>query len=693
MLRCALTRRNFLEKTYKLAGAALAGTTQLLFHSDLHAQTDAGQVTAVLNQPIQTSDVVEFQLRQYLMKRVPALPTPANATEWTKEEGRLRKHVLENVIFHGWPKDWVNSGPKFEDAGVIASGSGYRMRKLRYQIVPGFWSTAILYEPEKLTGKVPAILNLNGHAPEGKAAEYKQKRCINYALQGMLALSLEWLGMGELNQPENSHWFGAHLNLAGASAAGLFYLAMRPGLDYLYAHENTDRARIGVTGLSGGAWQTIVLSALDERVSVAIPISGYFSLMASIERTNSDVGDIEYNPPDLCVDFDYTVLTAMRAPRPTLLIYSAEDEYGILAPLEKPYLFDDIKPFYKLYGKESDFVWYENTDPGTHNYQLDNRKQSYAFFSKHFGMPPVQTEIPVDSEIKTYEELVVGLPKDNLTILGLAKTLAERGNRRQVPKDAGARATWAHSARENLRQLVRYNPAKVSHAWHVTSTRKRGLESISYRFEFNNGLSATCIVLKATTASEAAPLAIVLDDNGMQIATHEGTPSTAGPAGSASQVAWHANRGRQVGALNLIFTGDASPDKPGVPKDLWPPSTLYSELLSVVGDRPLGIETAQLIGATKWLLEYKSKGSQQAFLESNGIRSQVVALMAAAMDPSLYSEVVIHNGMKSLNYLLHKPVTYQDAPELFCLDLYKEFDIDDLISLAEPTKVTLQPTR
>ena len=37
------------------------------------------------------------------------------------------------------------------------------MRKLRYEIVPGFQSTAILYEPENLSSKVPAILNLNGH--------------------------------------------------------------------------------------------------------------------------------------------------------------------------------------------------------------------------------------------------------------------------------------------------------------------------------------------------------------------------------------------------------------------------------------------------------------------------------------------------------------------------------------------------
>ena len=102
--------------------------------------------------------------------------------------------MLRDVVFHGWPADWVNSPPKFEEVAVIETGDGYKLRKLRYEIVPGFYSTAILYEPDHLDGKVPAILNVNGHErPLGKAAEYKQKRCINYAKRGIMALNIEWL--------------------------------------------------------------------------------------------------------------------------------------------------------------------------------------------------------------------------------------------------------------------------------------------------------------------------------------------------------------------------------------------------------------------------------------------------------------------------------------------------------------------
>ena len=95
------------------------------------------------------------------------------------EETEIRHHVLEDLAFHGWPREWIEAAPRFQETGVIESGKGYRLRKFRYEIVPGFESAAILYEPQKFNGKAPAILNVIGHEVAGNAAEYEQKRCIN----------------------------------------------------------------------------------------------------------------------------------------------------------------------------------------------------------------------------------------------------------------------------------------------------------------------------------------------------------------------------------------------------------------------------------------------------------------------------------------------------------------------------------
>ena len=70
------------------------------------------------------------------------------------------------------------------------------------------------------------------------------------------------------------------------------------------------------------------------------------------------------------------------------------------------------------------------------------------------------------------------------------------------------------------------------------------------------------------------------------------------------------------------------------------------------------------------------------------MRSQVVALVAAALEPKLFSEIVISGGMHSLGFLLDAEVPFRSAPELFCLDLYKDFDLDNLRAMASPAKVS-----
>ena len=126
------------------------------------AQTEPRYMEERLKEEILPPSVALFQLRQYILNRVGKLPAPSSAAEWTTDSKRIRDQIVNDVVFHGWPKEWVDAPPKFEDLGVTP-GNGYQIRKLRYEIVPGFQSTAILYEPLNLHGKVPAILNVNGH--------------------------------------------------------------------------------------------------------------------------------------------------------------------------------------------------------------------------------------------------------------------------------------------------------------------------------------------------------------------------------------------------------------------------------------------------------------------------------------------------------------------------------------------------
>lgn len=574
----------------------------------------------------------------------------------------MRKHILHDVAFHGWPVEWVESAPKFQQVGATESRNGYRVTKLRYEIVPGFDAPAILYEPEKLGGRAPAILNVIGHEPKGNAAEYEQKRCINFAKRGIIALSLGWAGFGEMHLKGDDHDDAAALDLVGSNALGFFYLGMRRGLDYLASLPQVDASRLGMTGLSGGGWQTIVLSALDQRVAVSVEVAGFGSFAFNINRP-AETDEIEENPTDFAVGFDYPFLAAMRAPRPTLLIHNAEDNCCFRAALVKPDNYDKIIPFFNLYGKPDALAWYESTDPGTHNYQLVNRLHAYSFFAEHFHMPAITEEIPSSTEVKTPEELAVGIPADNLTILGLAKKLAGSVARPAIPTEDKARNLWIAAQREKLKEVTRYTPVSVENAWRMSNTRRMAIQTLSYRFDLTNGLSATGIWLQANDAGKDAPATIILNDKGY--------------AASGEAVSWHVNHGEQVLGLDLLFNGFTSPHTSD-PTD-------WEMMVSTAGDRPLGIEAAQLLAVAHWMQAGNTQ--QKIQIETDGIRSAVIAEVAAALEPDTFSAVNSRHAMKSLNYLLDAPVAFHSAPDLFCLDLYKYFDIDSMQAIAAPTSI------
>ena len=633
----------------------------------LEGQSTSGQLEALLERETLGPDLVRHRLETYLKERSPRLPAvPSQADEWTSQAEQTRQKLLRDVVYKGWPREWVEAPLSFRKVGGSQQRNGYRLQKLLLDILPGLQIPALLYEPLGEKDSLPAVLNVNGHVgPRGKAIEYKQKRCISLARRGLLALNLEWFAYGELAHPQNAHWFGGHLDLVGANAMGLFYLAMRKGLDYLEQHPRADSGRLAVTGLSGGGWQTIVLSSLDERVAVTVPVAGYSALISRLERPQ-DIGDIEQNATDLLRGQDYSTLTAMRAPRPTLLIYNAEDNCCFRAPLVKPYIFDDVKPFFRLFGKEENLNWHENTDPSTHNYQLDNRLQAYAFLARHFGLGEWNQESSADREVQSYEALVVGLPEDNLTILGVARVLAAKAPPEAVPDTANLQK-GADDRRSQLRSVVRFRPVDVKHAWALHNTKNQGLETRSYRFHFSDGLVASGLWGKAIRTSGDASASIILSDMGR--------------VSGASTASDRINRGEQVLVTDLILTGDAAAQ----PMEASSTAYRYPQLLATIGDRALGIRASHLLALARWLK--KNNGSSQLRIESRGRRSQVVALVAAALKPYFFSEIQVEEGMKSLRDLLKEPVRYVQAPELFCLGLLPAFDLDLLLGLAEPTPI------
>ncbi|MEO8494641.1 MAG: acetylxylan esterase, partial [Planctomycetota bacterium] len=339
-----------------------------LLYTHLTFAGDREVIESLLKVELIDPQLPQAQVESFCEARVPVMPAVSSLQEWEPLADKWRADMLENVIFRGAAADWRKAARQVEWLDEIEGGPGYRIKKLRYEILPGLWVPALLYEPTKLTGKVPVIMNVNGHDRDGKAAKYKQLRCINQAKRGMIALNVEWLGMGQLSGDGFMHYRMNQLDLCGTAGIAPFYLTMERGLDVLLGHEHADHERVGVAGLSGGGWQTIFISSLDTRVTLTNPVAGYSSYVTRIHN-HSDLGDSEQTPCDMATVADYKHLTAMMAPRATLLTFNIADNCCFASGHALQPLLDAAEPVFRLYERADRLASHVNHDPGTHNFE------------------------------------------------------------------------------------------------------------------------------------------------------------------------------------------------------------------------------------------------------------------------------------------------------------------------------------
>lgn len=634
----------------------------LLPFASIPAAAEPADVPALLRREIIGGQRTLAEVQDFCEARVPAMPAVASAAEWDPLAARLRRDVLDRVVFRGAAAAWREGETRVEWLDAIEGGPGYRIRKLRYQALPGLWIPALLYEPETLSGKVPAILNVNGHELEGKAAKNKQVRCINQAKRGMLALNLEWVGMGQLHTDNFYHYRMNQLDLCGTSGLAPYVLAMTRGLDVLLSHEHADPARVAVTGHSGGGWQTTFISALDTRVTLSNPVAGHSSFRTRA-RHLSDLGDSEQTPCDLATVADYAHLTAMVAPRPLLLTFNAKDDCCFRADHALQPLLDAARPIFQAYGKEDRLRWHVNEDPGTHNYERDNREAFYGMLKDHFYAGDAAfdpKEIPCDAEVKTAEQLRVELPKDGADFHTLALALSRDLPRAaDLPAEKAAAEAWQKARRENLRALVRAHPY-AAQVERVVEEEHEGLKAKLWRLRV--GEAWTVPVVELSRGRPEATALVVADP---------------GRAGASAAVARELNAGRRVLAVDPFYFGESK---------IASHDFLFALLVSAVGERPLGVQASQVAAVARWAKAEQGLGP--ATLVAVGPRAGVICLVAAALEESAVGGVELHDSFGSLKEVIERNGTVEQTPELFCFGLLEAFDIKQIAALAAPRPVT-----
>ena len=632
------------------------------------SKSNSVEINEWLEKSVVSPDQIRTEISEYIQQLIPSFNVP-DRTTWEHQASALRQEILDKVVFRGVPHEWIDWKAETMWEDTLEVGPGYQIRKLRYHALPGLWIPALLYEPIQTQAKMPAILNVNGHVgPPGKSTDYEQLRCINLAKKGVLALHPEWFYFGELAGEDYKHNRMAYLDLCGISGLSTFYLAMRGGLDVLYDYPSTDLNRVGMTGLSGGGWQTIILSALDERISLSVPNAGYIDLKNRIDY-RSDIGDLEQNPTDLVSIADYTYLTGMLAPRPTLLLYNQKDDCCFVAERAESAVYHPAIPFFQLFAKTANFVYYENKDPGTHNYDLDNREQFYRFVKKHYALlDSTESEIPSEAELLTAEQLTVGLPEGNANFFTLAKTYLESLPKYPVPMtDDTEQEQWQESARLRLQQVLRLSPLADDGIMADQLLERESRNSVKIeRYQLR------------TTDQLTLPLMVFYPDQlqhqnqNIVIALADG-----GQTQMKDRIQKEISLGNTVIIVDLLFIGES------VPAGISP--WQYAMLIATVGKRPLGIQVRQLQLLVEWVCQKYQV--PQISLQSQGWNSGIVVLAASGLSPGRVKRINATEALVDLKVLINQHLDYENYPALFCFGLLEEFNVPELMALSSQVEI------
>lgn len=288
--------------------------------------------------------------------------------DWEKRAKLIKAQILKGTGFEKFPKKC----PLNAIIGPTRVYDGYQIQNVAFESLPGVFVTGSLYTPTVSKGKLPGIISPHGHwSKPGDVGRYRpdaQKRFAAFARMGAMVFAYDMVGYGQMGELGWKHDHPEVLKLQ-------LWNSIRC-LDFIL-ERGADPAKIACTGASGGGTQTFLLTAIDQRVKVSVPVvmvSAYFfggcvceSGMPIHKAVGFQTNNVE--------------IAACAAPRPMLLVSDGGDWTKNNPVVEMPHL----KYIYQLYGK-ADLVQNVHLPNDKHGYDLNKRAAVYPFLAKYLGL-------------------------------------------------------------------------------------------------------------------------------------------------------------------------------------------------------------------------------------------------------------------------------------------------------------------
>lgn len=284
---------------------------------------------------------------------------------WEARKQQLKTEIQQAVGLSPMPKP-TGSKPIATKKRVF---NGYTVENIALEVLPGVYTMGSVYKPVKAKN-CPIVINPCGHFFDERYRPDMQYRLAMMAKMGCIAVSYNLFGWGESMLQFKYEWHRSSI------AQTIQTLNAIRWIDYLSGMKQADPSRIAITGGSGGGSQTMLVTAIDDRITCSIPVvmtSSWFSGGCPCESGQ---------PVHLCGGgTNNAEIAAICAPRPLLIVSDGKDWTAAVPTLEFPF----IRRTFGFYGKESQVENAHFPEEG-HDYGPSKRQACYAFLAKHLHL-------------------------------------------------------------------------------------------------------------------------------------------------------------------------------------------------------------------------------------------------------------------------------------------------------------------
>lgn len=303
------------------------------------------------------------------------VPEFKNTQQWSTWQAEQRRAFQQQLVFPYRGKIEITP------VGATVERETFRQREFAVtsdgQRIFRFFRLTPRLAPHKKT--LPTIVCFMGHGKVSQILDdrnsYQHACAARFAEQGYLVYAMENVGM----EPgvDRHHELDHLLRLDGYSWYGLLFAHQQILLQHVFADQQVNIQKVGVTGVSTGGLLALSAAAFEPRVA-ATSVQGIFgSMRVSFIRDrhrHCHCGAI----PGLLPRFDLPEMALLVTPRPLHISNAVSDGFS---PAEAKRCIQLIAPLYQQAGGETPEF---SEPPGRHEYAFE---EAFKFFTKTIGKP------------------------------------------------------------------------------------------------------------------------------------------------------------------------------------------------------------------------------------------------------------------------------------------------------------------